>query len=484
MSHTEISEITAPRSQFYQGPYGRMFRNLPPWEPEGDTEDEKIASIQELAASNIRNDENPEDKDLDNPRLPAGYTYLAQFIAHDITFDSISSLQRANDVDRLRNFRTPRFDLDSMYGRGPKDQPYLYTKTIPGQLNLHFNSVGNYSDLWRSEDGTAIIGDPRNDENIIISQMLFAFIQFHNTEIADQATFEEAQRSTRWHYQWVVIHDFLKRLCGKKMVDGLLTSSGQPGKPNLNFYKYKNKPFIPVEFSAGAFRFGHSMVRSSYHLNKKLKKIRKRTKEQEEDVPLKIFDPNERRIGENSLVTRLSRPLPPCWMVQWDMFVEYDGSKPQLSRRIDKWLSTQLNDLPFLTSNKSLVYRDLLRGWRLGLPSGQSVAKRMGIEPLESLNENDDPLWLYVLREAEVKGKRGKRLGPVGARIVAEVLIGLLAGDPHSFYSIEPHWAPLAVCKGNKYELSDFLAHGDVPMTYKQIRDITESEKCEPDESL
>lgn len=64
--------------------------------------------------------------DEENQGINAGYTYLGQFIDHDLTFDPASSLQKQDDPDALVDFRTPRFDLDNIYGRGPDDQPYLY----------------------------------------------------------------------------------------------------------------------------------------------------------------------------------------------------------------------------------------------------------------------------------------------------------------------------------------------------------------------
>ena len=122
----------------------------------------------------------------DNPRIPAGYTYLGQFVDHDITFDPTSKLRGHNDPRTLANFRTPRFDLDSLYGSGPKDQPFLYdwsSERHPGVKLLVGASSGEGSitaDLPRNAQGRALIGDARNDENLAVSAMHAAFLKFHN----------------------------------------------------------------------------------------------------------------------------------------------------------------------------------------------------------------------------------------------------------------------------------------------------------------
>lgn len=165
---------------------------------------------------------------LDNPEIPAGYTYLGQFIDHDITFDPSSSLQRMNDPEGLVNFRTPRFDLDSLYGSGPDDEPFQYDEASGGTKFLigkgrHTDTEQPTADddLPRNEQGRALIGDPRNDENTIVSQLHLTFSKLHNRlvdqvgtehELTGDELFKKAQRLTRWHYQWVVVHDFLARI--------------------------------------------------------------------------------------------------------------------------------------------------------------------------------------------------------------------------------------------------------------------------------
>lgn len=480
-SHGSLVSIFAPQSQFYEGPFGRMFRNLQAWEPPGATEAEKIAFVEKLANSMV--DTAPPDPALDNPKIPSGYTYFGQFVDHDITFDPTSSLERANDPERIHNFRTPRFDLDNLYGRGPETQPYLYSGKERGKFligdNAENRGVGSKAepDLPRNADKSqddgntndftrkrrALIGDPRNDENIIVAQLHLAMLKFHNFWIDQGKSFADAQRLTRWHYQWVVIHDFLKRLCGKELVDSILQTDENgrqlgkcPGKPDLCFYKYENQPFMPVEFAVAAYRLGHSMVRGAYRLSAKLDGFRS-------GRPLQIFTD----VPADSL--QGNRLLPGFWTIAWSRFIDHRSAAGTLqpSRKIDTKLVTQLQKLPLGETPdrlNNLAFRNLMRGWRMGLPSGQDVARRMGIPHAQFVpGTGNDSLWFYILLEAEKGG--GEKLGPVGARIVAEVFIGLLAGDPSSFYSVDPTWVPKLPPQDGTFQLRDLLIHAGVPMS-------------------
>jgi hypothetical protein len=447
-----------------------MFRNLPSLDP-------SLASLKELAKRML---EPPEQDDpqgggdpkappspagdyptpnggngapnFDNPDIPAGYTYLGQFIDHDITFDPVSSLQRQNDPDSLHDFRTPRFDLDSVYGAGPNNDPFMYDAEGV-RLLLGENSNGD-GDLPRSKEGRAIIGDPRNDENVIVSQLQLLFLRFHNKVVdrleqdgssgKGEILFLEAQRLVRWHYQWIVVHDFLRRrIVGQQVIDDILkpvpyrnVDGTEIQRPEivLRFYSWNNEPFMPVEFSAAAYRFGHSMIRPDYRISTQIP----------QDIP--IFKPH---AGEFEDLHGF-RPLPKNWTIDWSFFFETgDPTHLQQARLIDSKLADPLNELPGLQP-ASLPLRNLERGRSLGLPSGQRVAGEMGI-PLLATGElgldeipelqAQSPLWFYVLKESEVR-TGGHKLGPVGARIVSEVLLGLLKGDPFSFIRVEPLWTP------------------------------------------
>ena len=422
-----------PLSKLSQGFFGRMFRQLEPHSPPGAGSESIAEYFRELAAEMVE----PEraGADWDNRAIPAGYTYLGQFITHDITFDPVSSLVRQNDPDRLVNFRTPRFDLDSVYGPGPEDAPYLYERKRYGRL-----LTGEDDDLLRNPEGTAIIGDPRNDENPLVAQLHLAFVRFHNammeavaeeTGVEGKPLFAAVQREVRWTYQQVVVYDYLERICGRGLVEAVLAPWRERRELALRFYVWDNAPFMPVEFSAAAFRFGHSMIRDSYRIS--------------EDGPTQIL--LIARSGERAA----------GWSVQWDLFFEIDGSFPQWSRLLDTRLARSLTRLPtFPEGENVLAQRDLLRGHAMQLPSGQAVARAMGEVPLEPARlEAEDPLWFYVLREAEVEG--GRHLGPVGGRIVAEVLLGLLEGDPHSWIQLDPLWKPPIPLAGDNVRMGDIL---------------------------
>jgi hypothetical protein len=388
----------------------------------------------------------------DNPAIPAGYTYFGQFVDHDITFDPVSSLQRVNDPDALVDFRSPRFDLDSLYGSGPQDEPFQYDRETDNvKFLIRPNSQG-MEDLPRNLQGTAVIGDPRNDENVIVSQLQLVFLKLHNKFVdqlaasglpADQL-FSEAQKQTRWHYQWVVVNDYLRRICGDTIVDArfereLTTDEAEAAGPEdevadvdtesaitLKHYRPRNNPYMPVEFSVAAFRFGHSQIRVAYHLNEIV-----------QNVP--IFLPGD--VGPLDDL-RGGRELPGSWNIDWARFFVINGSTPQPSRLIDTKLSAGLFTLP--NSPAPLALRNLLRGQALSLPSGQAVATALGLPALSGAELggvlDPTPLWFYILKESELAG--GLQLGSVGATIVAEVLMGLLKADPSSFINLEPRWRP------------------------------------------
>jgi hypothetical protein len=406
----------------------------------------------------------------DNPDIPAGFTYLGQFVDHDITFDPASSLQRFNDPEALRNFRTPRFDLDSLYGRGPDDEPYLYDLESPGGAKLLVGRVLEDDDSVREQEhdlprnrlthsrARALIGDPRNDENTFVGQLHLTFIKFHNRVVdrvreqkpglKETDLFKEAQREVRWHYQWVVIHDFLPRIVGRSLLDRLLLRAPEGHEEvKLRFYRPRVRAFMPLEFSVAAYRYGHSQVRGRYRINN--------------TVPvLPTFAPGP--LQERRQDFRGFRGLPPFWTIDWPFFFEVDEDPPQASRAIDTKLTDPLFSLPNETGDDdmSLARRNLLRGLRLSLPPGERVAAAMGERPLGpgELGFNEPaPLWFYVLKEAEVR-EDGARLGPVGGRIVAETFLGLLRADPLSYFHVEPTWRPtLPAAEPGDFTMADLI---------------------------
>jgi Animal haem peroxidase len=510
---------TAPASSSKQGRFGRMFRNLPVYEvpddaltalgeamaPEPDPNDFDKPLGKPDDDENVSTIQNVTDAGKDELRLPAGYTYFGQFVDHDITFDPVSSLMRQNDPDALVDFRTPRFDLDSLYGRGPSDEPYLYDADGLHLLFQPGEFSGGFPDQLRNPNGRAIIGDPRNDENLIVSQLQVAMIRFHNAVVdrvreslpheSRDNTLKIAQQRVRWHYQWVVVHDFLPRLVGEDIVDDILQTTpvmvdGGPvdvPTPRLRFYHPTNEAYMPVEFSVAAYRFGHSMVRPSYNINAIAKANPAR--QGVNRIPIFVADADPGPLAD----LRGFRRLPGFWAVDWRFFLDgvtgpdpQPENVPQPSYKIDAELASPLRSLPadvtgddpFLPQGppamRSLAVRNLLRGKRLGLPAGEDVARAMGITPIahddlfdappwseldqkhrDALREHT-PLWFYVLRESQLL-TGSSHLGPVGGRIVAEVLIGILERDPLSFLRVFPGWQPDLTKAGTEFQLRDII---------------------------
>jgi hypothetical protein len=493
------------RSAQFEGRFGRLFRTLPPAKFSDEAlkalADEMVAEKEDPPTPETDfDDEENGGADRTKPAVPAGYTYLGQFIDHDLTFDPASSLMKQSDPDALEDFRTPRFDLDNIYGRGPDDQPYLY-QDDGVRMALGRQLTGNPNDP-KSRDvprcapasgaKRALIGDPRNDENVIVSQLQATFLRFHNRMadvhgVTDPDDFPKVQKQVRWHYQWVVLNDFLPTLLNPKTLDDVLPhvrkkTNVLKDPPKLLVFKPKKDPFMPVEFSVAAYRFGHSMVRPIYRLNENVPPG-EGPPQGGPDPRLPIFAPP----GKPSLVG--FDEFPSNWAVDWRLFFEMgpapDKGKKRIqpAYKIDTSLVNPLGSLPGVVARgePSLAHRNLLRGRSMELPSGQAVARALGIEPLPEdklrvgkANQDDfknnkrlvdvspefednAPLWYYVLAESMSVFKNNDTpilLGPVGARIVAEVFAGLMLYDRYSFLNQEPTWTP------NK----DFLKDGQFGM--------------------
>ena len=482
-----------PISPSFEGRFGRMFRHLRP--AMHKEEDLKLLARVDTGEGGMTADPDKPDAETKNPGddeensgISAGYTYLGQFIDHDLTFDPSTLAQEKSDPDAIVDFRTPKFDLDNMYGRGPDDQPYFYDFQPDGTIKMLLGKklTGNANDphtrdLPRTSAETgrrfALIGDKRNDENVIVSQLQGMFLRFHNRMVnyhkskGLKTDFDSVRQAVQFHYQWMVIHDFLPTIVGKNMLHEVCPHVAKKttildDEPNLKFYKFKNEPFIPVEFSVAAYRFGHSMVRPIYRLNAETGA----GKPKGEDPRLPIF-PNLLAFGEFN----------DNFAIDWRLFFDF-GNKPnpfskqriQPAYKIDASLVNPLSKLPPpITGEKppSLAELNLRRGLKLQLPSGQSVAKAMGHIPIpddkllvEKANEDgigkkgrkikitdisqnfteNAPLWFYILAEASQQFKTNAtpiHLGPVGGRIVAETFVGLMYGDFASIFG-HPTWKP------------------------------------------
>jgi Animal haem peroxidase len=442
------SDIAVAVGRTKEGRFGLMFKNLPAFAPPDDLllglADAMVDPRPPLSDVSLSND------GYDNLDMPSGFVYLGQFIDHDMTRDTTPLGLQSVDPHALTNFDTAQFDLGSIYGRGPTADPQLYDQSQAGAMLL--DASRGVLDLPRQSDGTAIIGDPRNDENLIICQLQIAFLRLHNAFLAEGRTFAEAQQQTRWHYQWLIVHDFLPHVVGQDVVDGLLVQTGSgPIRSRGKFYKPQNpnRPMMPIEYSAGAYRFGHSAIRAEYEMR--------------EGRTVPIF-------GAEGTDLRGSRPLPPDLEIDWNYFFEIRDIDPpddrNFARMIDTKVSLPLSNLPATVvvheqgAILSLAARNLLRGKRLGLPAGQDVATAMGIAPLSNadLGLTDSrwggkaPLWFYVLKEAELLG--GRRLGPVGGRIVAEVILGILALRQGSYFNAGTRFSPMTA----DFRMGDLLS--------------------------
>lgn len=477
--------------------FGRLFPSLPPFaadshhlrrallemgEPGGllDAKDDLFGP--DGGPVNLITDPNLSLVNQNNPRDTAGMTFVGQFIDHDLTFDATSPLGVPTEPTTSPNGRSARFDLDSVYGGGPVLQPELYDPADP--IKLLVESGGLFEDLPRRANGAAVIGDIRNDSTLVIAGLHAAFLKFHNHAVdvvrrpglSPTEVFLRARRQTTWHYQWLVVNRVLPAFVGPDLVDAMLAAPqplGGNGGP----------AYIPVEFSGAAYRFGHSMVRPSYRANlagdagAPFFGLIFDSRVVVPDGQNPTTDPGDLRGGFRA----------PRRFIGWQTFFDFGGAYSSATRPnklIDTILSTPLFALPTSAIAHvvgapgpiALPQRTLLRHLTWSLPSGQSVAKHLRVPRLSRADLDDvggfgldldrsTPLWLYVLREAQLVNG-GQYLGPVGGRIVAQVMLGLLRADPTSYLTTRPSWRPHLTgsggSSGDDYQIADFLRFAGV----------------------
>ena len=501
---------TKPKSKDHV--FTRMFEQLPAFSPQLsvyrrnvqllgakngplDAKDVLTDPIQSIVNQPVFSPNN-----LDNPNMTAGVTFIGQFLDHDITLDKKSELEKNANPNKTVNFRTAAFDLDSVYGDGPVNSAELYdtssgfikfkVEANVGSELVSRNGVQRF-DLPRDQEGTAIIGDSRNDENIILSQFHLAMLKFHNA-VTDQLivqyqgdtnqaarVFAEAQQTVRWHYQWIVLHEFLPTTIGQARVDDILAKKSKYYDMNdrRHFHeiwrgKHKVKtPRIPIEFSVAAYRFGHSQVRPSYRVNFG----------PTGGSPFFAFifddqlsgseaDPADMRGGQRA----------PRRFIDWQTFFDFGDGLFRNNKLIDTKLSSPLMLLPGVKApspglpndgEQSLASRNLMRHVNFGLPSGQAIAREIGVPVLtqQVLIElapyqlhRSTPLWFYVLKEAEVM-EEGKRMGPVGSYIVGEVFVNLLRADNTAYLKQDPNWTPTLPSQvAGEFKVTDLLRFAGV----------------------
>ncbi len=419
--------------------------------------------------------------------IPAGYTYLGQFIAHEITFDKTVSLD--DEEISPEDYRSPSLDLDSLYGIDPQqgESTKLYDTGNPARLKVGPTFAvprANFEfeqDLPRDKNtGVALIGDERNDENLPVAQTTVAFIKFHNQVVSTLASkgcppeelFKRAHEQVIKHFHCLILKDFLPRILDVEVLKSVLANG-----PLL--YKKTNQAdsYMPLEFSAAAFRL-HSMVRDRYEWN------HYHSHDIMESEPVaELFKQTNfsGSIGKNGEPPRLTSE----WIIDWRRFFDFalfPKYDPPLARNVASKLDTtfgfNLGRIPgfnqqSLTGDRRLITaRNLLRGFAVGLLSGEEIAKLIGA-PILTADElgpgaafgGQTPLWYYILKEAEMRGD-GNHLGTVGSRIVAETFVGLINASSNSLLK-DPGWQPICgrvnpATNEVTFEMVDLLDFADV----------------------
>ena len=437
--------------------------------------------------------------------IPAGFTYLGQFIDHDLTMDRTTVMlgDDVRPVDMLQG-RSPRLDLDSLYGNGPGDAGSakfyeadgLHLKTGTTIADIPAGAKAGH-DLPRVGTGAskkakrvALIADPRNDENLIVAQTHLAMIHFHNrvldkqpASVPDTQKFTRARKRVSLHYQWMVRHDYLPRICSAAVLNDVFTNGRKLVEPNAT---PDSVPKMPVEFSVAAFRLGHSMVRPTYNWNR-------------------IFSGNGGLLeymfefsglggdlgGEIRLIT--------SWLADFRRMYDFAaGGHPNLkpasninhARRIDTRITVPLanlppsvfggpNSIPFDDLRRNLAFRNITRGKMVKLASGQQMATKLNglgvnvtpltkaqiiggnggadLDHLTPAEKNElaanTPLWFYILREAELNNGR---LNGVGGRIVAETFHRAMEGSRFSIVR-DPTFRPTLGRNSTTFEMTDLI---------------------------
>ena len=408
---------------------------------------------------------------------PSGFVYLGQFLDHDLTRDETRLEHAAKEPpEKTKNFHAPRLNLESVYGGGPSGSPELYDRSEPGAETfllgetkaVRAQKIPATQDDFLRANGSPLLADPRNNQHLIIAQLHIVFLQFHNrvvdllkrdklagATLPNETIFQTARRLTVWHYQWIVRHEFLRWFILPKVLIDIERNGPRLFKSNGGI------PTLPVEFTQAAFRFGHSVVQPQYEINRWVGLVRLR------DLV------GKKPPGQDG------EPLSADRVLDWDRFTLTWGGNANFAENIDTLISEDMFDLPaaampvpFKTAPPPLPEMTLLRGSRIGLPTGQEAARAAGVRVLPKTQIGFDqetaeflrrrglhertPLWYYILREAELLGRRrfrgGECLGPLGSRIVGEVLLGSLKADPQFYANVDPDWKPLAAVFGRTRE--------------------------------
>lgn len=465
--------------------FGRLFANLQPFRPSDK-------SLEDLGSAMVGNSSDRVSN------IPAGYTYLGQFVDHDITKDSMGgtdprdpSVIPTNELSELIQERTPSLDLDCLYGSGETESivswdsndlaKFLIGKTVPDtQVKISL-----LNDLPRKLDGNnpskALIGDPRNDENLAVAQIHLAFLKFHNAvvDVVRRRNFNseldaiivrnQAKEIVVLHYQSIVLHDFLKRFVDEGVYESIIT------KNNPKFFKViaAEMPFMPIEFSGAAYRW-HTLIRDSYNWNR----VFNATNPPFPTGTLQLlfqfsgFQNKDQFVG---FAKDNNKSITSSWIVDWTRLFDFTnrgivkGEGFNLTEPIDTLMTQTLGHM-------NLAVKNLVRGSRIGLPSAQDIASMLGITPLtpQELLQNSKqekvlsdwefhiktPLWYYINREAEVLGG-SSMFGPLASTIICETFHGLAKGSRRSILDPENKgWKPdtdLLPSNPDFYSFTDLL---------------------------
>lgn len=469
--------------------FGRLFPNLQPFRPSDK-------SLEDLGKAMV---ENSTEKVSD---IPAGYTYLGQFIDHDISKDSLGATDPRTistiELSQLIQERTPSLDLDSLYGSGETESIVAWDSNDLAKFRLG-NTIPDdqvprsfQNDLPRKLDGTnpakALIGDPRNDENLVVAQIHVAFLKFHNAVVdvvrsrnlnpeLDAITVRnQAKEIVILHYQSIVLHDFIKRFVNEEVYERVIKNN------NPQFFKIvaSEMPFMPIEFSGAAYRW-HTLIRDSYNWNKVFNSVNPPFPTGTLQLLFQFsgLQNNDEFVGFRN---ERKKSLSSNWIVDWTRLFDFTqrgvakGEGFNLTEPIDTLLVQTLHRFGPPNAPMNLAIKNLVRGSRIGLPSAQDIASAMGITPLtpEELLQNSQqekvlsewelhiktPLWYYVNREAEVLGN-SSRFGPLASTIICETFHGLAKGSRRSILDPENKgWKPdtdLLPSNENFYSFTDLL---------------------------
>lgn len=440
--------------------YTRFAYLFPDLQGPSKTLPENSDTVQHLIAlGGTMNDPDPLNSNFDST-IPSIYTYLGQFITHDISLEGVTQKHLGKGMTPLppkviqktvKNTRSAKLDLDSVYGPIITQHGCYPVPRTGDELTVAraIDDKRDGTDLVREPkpDYAARIGDSRNDELLTLSQLHLAFVNAHNAIVRRGNTFSEAQRLLRYHYQWIVVHDYLEQLTDTEFLPKILDGTFQVFPGN-------DAPFMPLEFSVAAFRFGHSMIRSVYNYNSNFKRAFL-----DQLILPKALGGYYKLLGE--------------WVIDWGRFVQGGAN---VARRIDTRLVDPLARLVDSEGKPlgGLASLDLLRGYHLRLPTGQAVAERLNLTADQLMTEarfnavtsdqqkeilkqsgflERTPLWFYILAEA-ASFQEGQRLGPVGTRLVAGVLIGLLHADEDSY--MHANFTP-SLGNNGEFQVTDLL---------------------------